>query len=265
MPAILSALFSRSSQPNRAHTLGGRPTAPITTPSGPGALWNGVGGEWARVAGFGPWPDKLKKLLRRRANVGTSARSWVRSGGPVCGLAAGGASMPHRFPALIAAPAPGAGRLCLTGLRLLDGTGGPVREGVAVLVEDGVIRRVTTAQEPRSAGAKGGGGGVAGDAGALPAGRAARLPAPGGDHDPHRRVAGAGAAGGPAGDALRRVPRPARPDLREDHLSNSAWRPLLRGHVPRSRRARRHAAGGPRADPGRGGLHQGHDHRRPLQ
>jgi len=61
--------------------------------------------------------------------------------------------MPHRFPALIAAPAPGAGRLCLTGLRLLDGTGGPVREGVAVLVEDGVIRRVTTAQEPCPAGA----------------------------------------------------------------------------------------------------------------
>jgi len=106
------------------------------------------------VAGFGPWPDKLKKLLRRRATVGTSARSWVRSGGPVCGLAAGGASMPHRFPALIAAPAPGAGRLCLTGLRLLDGTGGPVREGVAVLVEDGVIRRVTTAQEPCPAGAR---------------------------------------------------------------------------------------------------------------
>src|SRR5215468_503289 len=154
MPAILSALFSRSSQPNRAHTLGGRPTAPITTPSGPGALWNGVGGEWARVAGFGPWPDKLKKLLRRRANVGTSARSWVRSGGPVCGLAAGGASMPHRFPALIAAPAPGACRLWLTGLRLLDGTGGPMREGVAVLVEDGVIRRVTTAQEPCPAGAR---------------------------------------------------------------------------------------------------------------
>src|SRR5215470_289618 len=153
MPAILSALFSRSSQPNRAHTLGGRPTAPITTPSGPGALWHGVGGEGARVAGFGPWPDKLKRLLRRRANVGTSARSWVRSGGSVCGLAAGGASMPHRFPALIAAPAPGAGRLCLTGLRLLDGTGGPVREGVAVLVEDGVIRRVTTAQEPCPAGA----------------------------------------------------------------------------------------------------------------
>jgi imidazolonepropionase-like amidohydrolase len=56
--------------------------------------------------------------------------------------------VPHRFPALIAAPAPAAGRLWLTGLRLFDGTGGPLRHGVAVLVEDGVIRRVTTGQEP---------------------------------------------------------------------------------------------------------------------
>jgi hypothetical protein len=32
------------------------------------------------------------------------------------------------------------------------------------------------------------------------------------------RVAGAGAARGPAGDALWRVPRPARARLREDHL-----------------------------------------------
>ena len=56
--------------------------------------------------------------------------------------------MPHRFPALIAAPAPGAGRLWLTGARLFDGLGGPVRDGVAVLVEDGVIRRVAAAAEP---------------------------------------------------------------------------------------------------------------------
>ena len=62
--------------------------------------------------------------------------------------------MPHRFPALIAAPAPGAGRLWLTGARLFDGTGGPVREGVAVLVEDGVIRRVAAAEEPCPAGAR---------------------------------------------------------------------------------------------------------------
>src|SRR5215468_9939383 len=62
--------------------------------------------------------------------------------------------MPHRFPALIAAPARGTGRLWLTGLRLFDGTGGPVREGVAVLVEDGVIRRVAAAAEPCPEGAR---------------------------------------------------------------------------------------------------------------
>jgi imidazolonepropionase-like amidohydrolase len=62
--------------------------------------------------------------------------------------------VPHRFPALIAAPAPGAGALWLTGLRLFDGTGGPVRDGVAVLVEDGVIRRVAAAAEPCPEGAR---------------------------------------------------------------------------------------------------------------
>ena len=62
--------------------------------------------------------------------------------------------MPHRFPALIAAPPRGQGRLWLTGLRLFDGTGGPVRDGVAVLVEDGVIRRVAAAEEPCPAGAR---------------------------------------------------------------------------------------------------------------
>jgi imidazolonepropionase-like amidohydrolase len=56
--------------------------------------------------------------------------------------------VPHRFPALIAAPSPAAGRLWLTGLALFDGTGGPLRHGVAVLVEDGVIRRVATEKEP---------------------------------------------------------------------------------------------------------------------
>src|SRR5215467_3964505 len=61
--------------------------------------------------------------------------------------------MPHRFPALIAAPAPGADRLWLAGVRLFDGTGGPAREGVAVLVEDGVIRRVAAAEEPCPEGA----------------------------------------------------------------------------------------------------------------
>jgi imidazolonepropionase-like amidohydrolase len=62
--------------------------------------------------------------------------------------------MPHRFPALIAAPAPPQGRLWLTGVRLFDGTGGPLREGVAVLVEDGVIRRVAASGERCPEGAR---------------------------------------------------------------------------------------------------------------
>ena len=62
--------------------------------------------------------------------------------------------MPHRFPALIAAPGAGAGRLWLAGVRLFDGTGGPVTDGAAVLVEDGVIRRVTPAAEQCPEGAR---------------------------------------------------------------------------------------------------------------
>ena len=61
--------------------------------------------------------------------------------------------MPHRFPALIAAPPAAAGQLWLTSLRLFDGTGGPLRDDVAVLVEDGVIRRVSTTPEPCPRGA----------------------------------------------------------------------------------------------------------------
>ena len=62
--------------------------------------------------------------------------------------------MPHRFPALIADPPRGESRLWLTGARLFDGTGGPVRGGAAVLIEDGVIRRVGDASEPCPAGAQ---------------------------------------------------------------------------------------------------------------
>jgi imidazolonepropionase-like amidohydrolase len=62
--------------------------------------------------------------------------------------------VPHRFPALIAAPRAGGERLWLTGARLFDGTGGPVRDGVAVLVEDGIISRVADASEPCPAGAR---------------------------------------------------------------------------------------------------------------
>jgi imidazolonepropionase-like amidohydrolase len=60
----------------------------------------------------------------------------------------------HRFPALIAAPAAAQGRLWLTGARLFDGTGAPVRESAAVLVEDGVIRHVGDASQPCPDGAR---------------------------------------------------------------------------------------------------------------
>jgi len=46
----------------------------------------------------------------------------------------------HRFPALIAAPAAAEGRIWLTNARLFDGTGAPLREHTAILVEDGIIR-----------------------------------------------------------------------------------------------------------------------------
>ncbi|HEY6294125.1 MAG TPA: amidohydrolase family protein, partial [Streptosporangiaceae bacterium] len=62
--------------------------------------------------------------------------------------------MAHRFPALIAAPAAGPGRLWLTGARLFDGTGTPLREHAAILVEDGVISRVTDAAQPCPEGAR---------------------------------------------------------------------------------------------------------------
>jgi imidazolonepropionase-like amidohydrolase len=60
----------------------------------------------------------------------------------------------HRFPALIAAPPAGQGRLWLTGARLFDGTGSPLRENAAVLVQDGIIRRVGDAAEPCPDGAR---------------------------------------------------------------------------------------------------------------
>jgi imidazolonepropionase-like amidohydrolase len=53
----------------------------------------------------------------------------------------------HRFPALIAAPATEPGLLWLTGARLFDGTGSPLRDHTAILVQDGIIRRVADARE----------------------------------------------------------------------------------------------------------------------
>ena len=62
--------------------------------------------------------------------------------------------MTHRFPALIAAPPPAQERLWLTGVRLFDGTGAPLRENTAILVEDGVIRRVADDREACPDGAR---------------------------------------------------------------------------------------------------------------
>jgi imidazolonepropionase-like amidohydrolase len=60
----------------------------------------------------------------------------------------------HRFPALIAAPAAAQGQLWLTGVRLFDGTGAPLRENTAILVQDGVIRRVADDREACPDGAR---------------------------------------------------------------------------------------------------------------
>lgn len=53
--------------------------------------------------------------------------------------------MPSRMAALLAAPPVRPGRTWLTNARLFDGTGTGVRDGAAVLVEDGVIVRVGSA------------------------------------------------------------------------------------------------------------------------
>ena len=66
----------------------------------------------------------------------------------------GGNDVTHRFPALIAAPAPAGERLWLTGARLFDGTGAALRENTAILVEDGVIRRVADDRERCPEGAR---------------------------------------------------------------------------------------------------------------
>jgi imidazolonepropionase-like amidohydrolase len=62
--------------------------------------------------------------------------------------------VPHRFPALIAAPPHAGGRLWLTNARLFDATSADGRDGAAVLVEDGLIRSVAEASDPCPAGAQ---------------------------------------------------------------------------------------------------------------
>jgi imidazolonepropionase-like amidohydrolase len=76
----------------------------------------------------------------------------TRAGLPAGAVTVSGVT--HRFPALIAAPAPAQGRLWLTGARLFDGTGAALRENTAILVEDGVIRRVADDREACPDGAR---------------------------------------------------------------------------------------------------------------
>ncbi|HWE14123.1 MAG TPA: amidohydrolase family protein [Solirubrobacteraceae bacterium] len=62
--------------------------------------------------------------------------------------------MPHRHPSLLAAPPRAPGRLWLTNLRLVDGTGAAVRERAGVLVSEGVVERVGDAADAAPDGAR---------------------------------------------------------------------------------------------------------------
>jgi imidazolonepropionase-like amidohydrolase len=62
--------------------------------------------------------------------------------------------LPHRFPALIAAPTAGGQSLWLTNAQLFDGTGAPLREHAAILVRDGMISQLGDAGNPCPAGAQ---------------------------------------------------------------------------------------------------------------
>jgi imidazolonepropionase-like amidohydrolase len=62
--------------------------------------------------------------------------------------------VPARLPALIADPPAGERPLWITGARLFDGTGAPVREDAAVLIEDARIARVDDSSSPAPAGAE---------------------------------------------------------------------------------------------------------------
>jgi hypothetical protein len=126
-------------------------------------------------------------------------------------------------------------------------------------------RRAYTRFRRGPKGTRGSRSGTAGDSGALPSGGVAGVSPAGSDHDPGVRVAGDHAAGSTAGHAVRSVSRTALADLREDHLRDRARRTLLRRHVSRGGRTRRHAARCAGADQGRGGLRQGDDDGRPVQ
>jgi imidazolonepropionase-like amidohydrolase len=62
--------------------------------------------------------------------------------------------MPHRLPCLLNDPPAAEGRTWLTNARIFDGTSAPVREGAAVLVEDGRIAAIAGAGEAVPEGAR---------------------------------------------------------------------------------------------------------------
>src|SRR5437016_3383665 len=64
------------------------------------------------------------------------------------------AALAHRIPAMLAAPAAAEGGLYLTNARLFDGTGTPVRDAAAILVEDGRVARVGDASDAAPEGAR---------------------------------------------------------------------------------------------------------------
>src|SRR5439155_208422 len=84
-----------------------------------------------------------------------------------------------------------------------------------------------------------------------------------GHHDrARRRVDRRQRRRGPAGDALRGLPRAALAHLRAHRLAHEPRWPVLRGHVPRGGRQRWGTPGGARAAALRRRLRQGDDHGR---
>ena len=63
-------------------------------------------------------------------------------------------SVPFLLPCLLADPEPAEGTMVLTNARLFDGTGNPVRDGVAVTVTDGLITSVSEEPSGAPAGAR---------------------------------------------------------------------------------------------------------------
>ena len=177
------------------------------------------------------------------ARASRSRRIWSRWSSSCAPVASASVeeTMPPRLPALISDPAPAERRLWLANARLVDGTGAEARERVSVLVEAGRIVRLADADDVQPEGVRAldlGGrtlmpglidahahvGVLVSQAGTRGRRRAAarrnrrsrtrcratRGPADGDHDDARRRLDRRPRGRGPAGDAVRRLPRPAR-------------------------------------------------------